>query len=330
MVKQGMYKKRSIALYPDLTMRHIGFLGGMPPAVKGLADIKFGEEDEFSEIEEEFMEENKEIVDNIGFETIKEFIQNQRNKIIEQKGLEEANKILPVSLINSINKEIESHIKEEFKEGEKQMTVEIQKQLDEMAQKLEKFSETNSDLTKKLELSEKENKDLKEKMAKFEENTPPEYNENPETLKKLDELTSKLAAAEMKEKINTYKDYVNDLHTSGKVVTECKGTLVDLLVAAEKAGSANFAEGDEVKECTVVEKFKQYLEKQPKLVEFKESVNSDKISKELATEKLDVKAKEVLKRDNLSSYSEALAKAQEENPELAQAAFSEVDNVITE
>ena len=42
-VKKGLYKKRSISLYPDLTLRHIGFLGAVPPAVKGLADIKFNE-----------------------------------------------------------------------------------------------------------------------------------------------------------------------------------------------------------------------------------------------------------------------------------------------
>lgn len=42
-VKQGLYKKRSISLYPDLTLRHIGFLGAIPPAVKGLADIAFNE-----------------------------------------------------------------------------------------------------------------------------------------------------------------------------------------------------------------------------------------------------------------------------------------------
>lgn len=45
-VKGRTYPKRSISLYPDMTLRHIGFLGGMPPAVKGLADIAFksGEE----------------------------------------------------------------------------------------------------------------------------------------------------------------------------------------------------------------------------------------------------------------------------------------------
>jgi len=44
MVKKGMFKKRSISIYPDGTLRHIGFLGAMPPAVKGLPDFAFGEE----------------------------------------------------------------------------------------------------------------------------------------------------------------------------------------------------------------------------------------------------------------------------------------------
>jgi len=42
-VQQGLYKKRSISLYPDLTLRHVGFLGAVPPAVKGLADLKFND-----------------------------------------------------------------------------------------------------------------------------------------------------------------------------------------------------------------------------------------------------------------------------------------------
>ena len=42
-VKQGLYKKVSIALYPDLGLRHVGFLGATPPAVKGLAAVRFQE-----------------------------------------------------------------------------------------------------------------------------------------------------------------------------------------------------------------------------------------------------------------------------------------------
>lgn len=45
-VRHGLYKKRSASFYPDGRLRHVGFLGGMPPAVKGLADLKFGESDQ--------------------------------------------------------------------------------------------------------------------------------------------------------------------------------------------------------------------------------------------------------------------------------------------
>jgi hypothetical protein len=41
LVKGGSYKKRSAAFYPDGRLRHVGFLGAVPPAVKGLADLKF-------------------------------------------------------------------------------------------------------------------------------------------------------------------------------------------------------------------------------------------------------------------------------------------------
>ncbi len=38
-VQAGRYKKRSISLYPDGRLRHVGLLGAMPPAVQGLADF---------------------------------------------------------------------------------------------------------------------------------------------------------------------------------------------------------------------------------------------------------------------------------------------------
>uniref|UniRef100_A0A6M3KRT0 Peptidase n=1 Tax=viral metagenome TaxID=1070528 RepID=A0A6M3KRT0_9ZZZZ len=40
-VEQGLFKKRSAAFYPDGRLRHVGFLGAAPPAVKGLANLNF-------------------------------------------------------------------------------------------------------------------------------------------------------------------------------------------------------------------------------------------------------------------------------------------------
>jgi hypothetical protein len=45
MVKKGMFKKRSISLYPDGSLRHVGFLGAAPPAVKGLPEVEFKEKE---------------------------------------------------------------------------------------------------------------------------------------------------------------------------------------------------------------------------------------------------------------------------------------------
>ncbi len=42
-LQKGLYKKRSISVYPDGTLRHIGFLGAQPPAVKGLPDFTFND-----------------------------------------------------------------------------------------------------------------------------------------------------------------------------------------------------------------------------------------------------------------------------------------------
>ena len=40
-VRQGLYKKRSASFYPEGRLRHVGFLGAAPPAVKGLKDLEF-------------------------------------------------------------------------------------------------------------------------------------------------------------------------------------------------------------------------------------------------------------------------------------------------
>lgn len=65
-VRSGAYKKVSAAFYPPDSprnpvpgvwyLRHIGFLGAMPPAVKGLRPVEFGEADDAVVIDVEFAE----------------------------------------------------------------------------------------------------------------------------------------------------------------------------------------------------------------------------------------------------------------------------------
>lgn len=43
MVNQGLFKKRSVSIYPDGSLRHVAWLGAKPPAIKGLADFSFSD-----------------------------------------------------------------------------------------------------------------------------------------------------------------------------------------------------------------------------------------------------------------------------------------------
>ena len=51
LVKSGAFKKRSISITPDFKLNHVGFLGAAAPAVKGLKDVEFSEELEYSNFE---------------------------------------------------------------------------------------------------------------------------------------------------------------------------------------------------------------------------------------------------------------------------------------
>lgn len=86
-VKRKLYKKRSISLYADGTLRHIGFLGAVPPAVKGLADVQFAQGDSAVI---EFMDSD----DAMFFRSIGRMFASMRDFFIEKFGQETADKTL--------------------------------------------------------------------------------------------------------------------------------------------------------------------------------------------------------------------------------------------
>ena len=106
MHRSGAFKKHSIALYPPddprnpkpgvWYPRHLGFLGAMPPAIKGLPQPQFSEDDRAIEIS--FGE-----VDADGLvSTLREMFRRVREYIIERSGREDADQVLPDWEIESI------------------------------------------------------------------------------------------------------------------------------------------------------------------------------------------------------------------------------------
>lgn len=101
MVGAGRFKKRSASFYlPDapnnpkpgtLYLRHVAFLGAQPPAVKGLKDVAF------NDTEEGVIE-----FADWGHSTSASLFRGLRDWLVEQFGLEKADKVLPSWQIDSL------------------------------------------------------------------------------------------------------------------------------------------------------------------------------------------------------------------------------------
>ena len=93
LVKAGRYKKVSASFYPPTspnnpkpgvwTLRHVGFLGAQPPAVKGLSAISFAEGEVYVEFAEDAHLQTASLLSRF------------RDWFIGRFGLEEADKVLP-------------------------------------------------------------------------------------------------------------------------------------------------------------------------------------------------------------------------------------------
>ncbi|NLO90677.1 MAG: peptidase, partial [Elusimicrobia bacterium] len=129
--KAGRYKKRSIALYPDGTLRHVGFLGAQPPAVKGLADATFADP---PAVEMEFSEP--------GLSTVAVLFSRLREFLIEKFGTETADHYVSNYDVDFLRQEaqrgepeqeqppaVAAFSEENPKKGEEYMEQELQKNL---------------------------------------------------------------------------------------------------------------------------------------------------------------------------------------------------------
>lgn len=102
LVKAGRYRKVSASFYPPAAkanprpgsyyLKHVGFLGAQPPAVKGLKAIAFSEEADAETVEVEIAFGEAEAW---GFGRIARLFRGLREHFIEKDGLETADRLVP-------------------------------------------------------------------------------------------------------------------------------------------------------------------------------------------------------------------------------------------
>lgn len=121
LVKDGRFKKRSISVYPDGSLRHVGFLGAQPPAIKGLRDIEFSDSEadvyEFGEEKEATMPKTvEELERELAEEKSKRETAEQNAANFEEKA-KKATSDFNEQQAKTKSKEIDDFIENGIKEG---------------------------------------------------------------------------------------------------------------------------------------------------------------------------------------------------------------------
>lgn len=248
-VNKGLYKKRSISLYPDFTLKHVGFLGAMPPAVKGLADFKFQAEEEETldfEIAPEQGEESEfaDFETAWGFRDIGRVFRSLREHFIAQGMKEQADEIFPNYTVKGL---------EDFKETDSK----------------------KAEISPRSSFEENQNKgenemNLEEALAKIEEleGKSSEFCEKIETLeseveaanKRADEAEASLANFQEEAEEKEIAAFCEDLVAKGKLAAEDVTLTKKTLSTLKKSGETlQFGEGDDKEEVSAFDQMKKKL-----------------------------------------------------------------------
>lgn len=255
MVQAGRFKKRSASFYtPDSPnnpkpgtyyLRHVGFLGAQPPAVKGLRDVAFAET-------EPGVVEFSEDYDRFAWGTLASLMRGLREWIIGDKGVETADKVIP----NFYLSELDDAAKKAREQEAPAST----------AGAMPAFSEedpmTIAELQAQIAALTAENAALKanQKPADFAER---------ETALAAREAT--VAAAEAKVARAAIETRVDAAIADGRLLKAQRKTAIDFAASlADGEAVIEFGEGDKAEKVSQREAYLRQVEQAAKVVDFGE------------------------------------------------------------
>ncbi len=249
-VKNKRYKKISASFYsPDSSsnpkpgnyyLRHVGFLGGMAPAVKGLKSVAFAEVEEG-------------VVDFCcGMGGDKEIFRNLREWLIEQYGMETSDRIVPAYSLTMPDDNRLNYLENRVNELENFISKTFS---DDMESRLEEVGEKVLELLNKYEYTEE----------------PVPSQESIELSEQVQQLQAELNQAKLEKRREAIANFVESL--KGKIRPNQKAPLVEFMMSLP-GEELEFAEG---KPQTHLAWLQGFLKSQPDLVNLSEVVLDEEI-----------------------------------------------------
>jgi hypothetical protein len=253
-VKAGRYKKISCAIREDGSIRHIGFLGAEPPAVKGLGSAEFSDGDK-PKFEVELGEEEWRTTRNL-FLSVVDMLRRLRDKIIDEDGVDAADKVAHSSTLDWMLRDLDNLVEKprEFSEPfSKESGVDI-KQLEAALEKATKLIGSQEDTIAQ----------LSEKSTSLEDTVT-------ELKSKLDGQFTAIAEGERKRISREFAEFCEPMVSAGAMTPYAKSIAVELCDRLQGVTEVELSEGDgEAKKVPAVEALKGLLSALPHGVELGE------------------------------------------------------------
>jgi hypothetical protein len=248
-ISKKLYKTVSVALRPDWSIKHIGFLGAQPPAVTGLPAVEFS-----SSPNDIIIELSEGVLSAKQFGLLSSLFSGIKNYFIEKEGEEKAEELIPSSSLEEMTKPAEeTEQKEEAVPDD---------------EKAEENSEEETPAGK-----EEEETDPSKKKKGAEKNLSERFIALQLELKAAQEETEKLKrAAKRKEHLA----FCESAEAAVKIKPAERNAILGLMEILDSAPALEFSEGDETISVNPLEAFKEIIKNQKPVVELSEIAARDK------------------------------------------------------
>jgi hypothetical protein len=341
-LKEGAYKTRSISLYPDLNIRHIGFLGGVQPAVAGLGPFKF--EEGVKATTYEFAEEH---IDPQEYKLMKREL-NFFERLFKRFKIE----VTPTDHSEPgpqdrvpLSRGVEPGYDKPGIISAKESTMAIEKDTTtaggttvvktvETPAPASPANENPSpqafaDLMKAFTELKGKFEELEKKYAEMATSHSEVVVEKDKAVAEKDKVVTELSAMTVEARKNSFKQFCDGLVGQGRMLPrDVDQEILNLELRYEKDSATK--DFSEKKETPSVDAFKNYLEAQPKIVAFEEIATKDSapVTKDVpdtATERVMKECQGYIDASGGKlSWNEAFKRCMSENPADVQAYIEEL------
>lgn len=253
LVAKGRFKKISASFYLPTSpanpvpgtyyLRHVGFLGAQPPAVKGLRDAAFNDGDE---LVVEFMSAYDESTNAGLWRRLREWL-------IGEKGLDAADQVVPIYAVQDLEAGARSTLEQPTE-----------------APASPAFSEPGAQTMTPEELKAAQDKLAADQAAFAEQQTAITAREEAVAARE-----TAISEADQAARRKSNADFIEGLVSSGKVLPAQSAGLVAMLNSMDAGQPLEFGEGDAAVTTTDSAFFRSFLEAQPKVVDYTERAGDD-------------------------------------------------------